>query len=521
MMSNFNQQALSRAASSYTGRFIETPGKMLGVTTDMLKAGQLYGLGVLVYVADFMVPFWTAWQGFNRLEKKKIKSTLPLQSAADYYELLQFNLQIAEQGMTGSLKGFREFYKKETARALMSLLNSLYGDEDDDIPNYAANLARLTDNVINQYPEAIKKAGLEFGFHFDDGGYIKTAETERFVLYQVLSRDKKIQPRKDGKPIMIIHPYVLGPNILAFLPDEKKSYVHAFADQGIPTYIRILKDIQTTEAVQLMTGEDDALDTRRFCELLKTTHGRSVTLNGFCQGGFMALLDILSGELDGLVDALITCVAPMDGTRSKSLMEYMQHLPSRFRDLDYATKVMPNGNRIVDGKVMSWVYKLKSMEKEAPFVILYRDLSNIGSSQISKTAAALNHWLIYDRMDLPEGITKLSFDSYTIPVTEDGTLPVQLFGKAMNFKGIKEKGIPWLLCYAEGDDLVDKDAALAPTDFIDVEVTPFPKGHGAIATSWSEPRSACALHTRFGNGYRGPVRFQLDLEEGKMKSNGS
>ncbi|HAJ27991.1 MAG TPA: hypothetical protein DCG53_12250 [Syntrophus sp. (in: bacteria)] len=143
---------------------------MLGVTTDMLKAGQLYGLGVLVYMADFMVPFWTAWEGFNRLEKEKLSNTLPIQSAADYYELLQFNLQIAEQGMTGSLRGFRDFYKKETARAFISLLNSLYGDEDDNIPDYAANLARLTDNVINRYPEAIRKIGGEFGFHFDDGG---------------------------------------------------------------------------------------------------------------------------------------------------------------------------------------------------------------------------------------------------------------------------------------------------------------------------------------------------------------
>jgi hypothetical protein len=35
----------------------------------------------------------------------------------------------------------------------------------------------------------------------------------------------------------------------------------------------------------------------------------------------------------------------------------------------------------------------------------------------------------------------------------------------------------------------------------------------AIATSWSDPDSACALHTRFGDGqYRGPVRFHLDLD---------
>jgi len=231
----------------------------------------------------------------------------------------------------------------------------------------------------------------------------------------------------------------------------------------------------------------------------------------------MAVLDILSGELDGLVDALITCVSPMDGTRSVALVEYMQHLPSRFRDLGYAMKDMPSGHRIVDGKVMSWVYKLKSMEKEFSFVTFYRDLMNLEGAEgkevkISSTAAAMNYWLIYDRNDLPEGITKISFDSYTIPIEKDGTLPVKLFGKKLNFKGIQEKGIKWLLCYAEKDDLVDQAAAIAPLDFVDAEVTVFPKGHGAIATSWSHPETECALHKRFGP-YRGPVRFQLDLEE--------
>jgi hypothetical protein len=108
----------------------------------------------------------------------------------------------------------------------------------------------------------------------------------------------------------------------------------------------------------------------------------------------------------------------------------------------------------------------------------------------------------------------MSFDSYTIPVTPDGTLPVRLFGRKLNFHHLKEKGIPVLICYAEKDDLVDKEAAIAPLDFIDAEVTVFPKGHGGIATSWSHPESACALHTRFGEKkYRGPVRYHLDLDK--------
>ncbi|MCK9528532.1 MAG: hypothetical protein M0Q23_07825 [Syntrophales bacterium] len=87
-----------------------------------------------------------------------------------------------------------------------------------------------------------------------------------------------------------------------------------------------------------------------------------------------------------------------------------------------------------------------------------------------------------------------------------------MFDNQLNFKDIQDKRVRWLICYAEKDDLVDRDAALAPLDFVDAEVTVFPKGHGAIATSWSRPKSEFALHKRFG-AYRGPVRFQLDLDE--------
>ena len=242
----------------------------------------------------------------------------------------------------------------------------------------------------------------------------------------------------------------------------------------------------------------------------------------------MAVVDILSGELDGLVDALITCVAPMDGSRSKSLVEYIEHLPPRFRKLGYAVKRLPNGNKVVDGKVMSWVFKLKSMETEAPLYGFYRDMmmfgktngSNGSAPKINPTAAAVNHWLIYDRSDLPVAITQLSFDSYTKPVDRHGTLPVKLFGRALNFKSIEEKGIKWLICIGQRDELVDAPAALAPLDYVDAELCVFPKGHGAIATSWSLPSSEYGLQKRFeikssplAGTYRGPVRFQLDLDD--------
>jgi hypothetical protein len=138
-----------------------------------------------------------------------------------------------------------------------------------------------------------------------------------------------------------------------------------------------------------------------------------------------------------------------------------------------------------------------------------------GDFNISKTAAAINHWLIYDRNDLPLDITKMSFDSYTVPITTDGVLPFKLFGRRLTLSRLREKPLPYLICYGKQDDLVDSDAALAPLDFVEAEVTAFPKGHGAIATSWSNPQSAFALDKRFDDGSRGPVRFQLDLDERK------
>jgi len=148
------------------------------------------------------------------------------------------------------------------------------------------------------------------------------------------------------------------------------------------------------------------------------------------------------------------------------------------------------------------------------------DRPNGHKVKISKTAAAINHWLLYDRKDLPEAITKMSFDSYTIPVDKEGTLPVKLFDRKLNFKRLQEKGIPLLICYGEQDDLVDKETALAPLDFIDAEVTAFPKGHGAMATSWSPPGSECSSDSYFGDDCRGPVRFQLDLEHALDKASG-
>jgi len=513
--------AMLRAIGDAFGRHVDMQLQLVGATLSQAEIARNYWNGVFKYLNEFMYPYWIAQDAFMNTEQRKVRETPPLETMRDYLELLQFNLQIAEKGGIAAIRSMTDYHLNRMTQAFQAFLTTAYQTGDRGIANVMSHEARLLERVVRGYAQAILDIEPEYGFHFEREGYRKAAETDRFLCYQVLPDEPGVEVNERGKPVLIVHPYVLGANILAFLPGEKKSYVHAFANQGIPTYVRIIKNIDVTPAVQTMTGEDDALDTRSFCETLKKRHGKPVTLNGFCQGGFIAAAIMLSGELDGLVDALITCVTPMDGTRSKALVEYLEHLPPRFRDLGYAVKTLENGNRVVDGQVMSWVYKLKSMEKEAPLVSFYRDLLMFDRPdgqevEITKTAAAINYWLIYDRNDLPESITQMSFRSYTVPIDPNGTLPVKLFGRELNFKRLDDKGQKLLICYAEKDDLVDKATALAPLDFVKAEVTAFPKGHGGIATSWSDPTTECALHKRFGkDGYRGPVRFHLDLDEGR------
>ncbi|CAB5134675.1 hypothetical protein D3OALGA1CA_3456 [Olavius algarvensis associated proteobacterium Delta 3] len=471
------------------------------------------------YANEFMIPYMLATNYFRDVELRKVGATGIQDTVMDYTGLGRFSADLTNRALVGAVNAFGEYVRLESGKTSDALADLLLSGNAESLEKLFTRKTNLLDLLAHRYPEAIQAIEPEYGFHFERDTNVKVAETDRFILYQVLPTDPKCEVRKQGKPVLILPPYVLGANILGFLPGDDRSYAHSFANQGIPTYIRILKDIQTSEALQVMTGEDDARDTRLFCEAIRKRNTKPVTLNGYCQGGYSALCNLLSGELDGLVDAFITCVAPMDGTHSEGLTGFLADLPRRFNDLEYGTKTLSNGNTVADGKLMGWVYKLKSIEDESPIAAFYRDLMMFARQEnsdfkISKTAAALNYWLNNERNDLPMEITRMSFTSYNTPIGDDGTLPVTLFDRKLNLHRLAEKKIPWLICYGLHDNLVEPPTALAPLDHIQAEVSAFPKGHVAIATSWSDPNSACALHTRFGDeNYRGPVRYHLDLED--------
>lgn len=516
----FNMNSLNGNVSSPES-LLETLLSPIEDSISHAGAGQNCMLAFSDYVNEFMLPFLSATRYFNRVEKLTALNSSFFENMASMLELSEFNFELSGKSCSGTLKAAGDYVGKEFNDSLSALFNTLMFSEGENLQSLMKRRTTAIKIVTHEYPKAIKEVEPEFGFHFERGENEKIMETDRFTLYRINPTDKSIRIRKSSKPILIIPPYVLGANILSFLPGDNRSYTHSFANQGVPTYIRILKDIDDTEAVQTMTGEDDAEDTRLFCEKMVALHGRKVTLNGYCQGGFSALCNLLSGRLDDLVDALITCVSPIDGTKSTGLSGFLKSLPVRYNNLSYGTRTLPNGNRVADGELMSWIYKLKSIEHSSPVVSFLRDLvmlepQNGKKMPFNKTGIALNYWLKNERKDIPLEITKMSFASFNSPVSKDGTLPVKLFGQTLNFKRIKEKKIQWLICYGEKDDLVETSSSLIPTRFIEVETTPFPKGHVAIATSWSHPDSEYALHKRYKEGrYVGPVRFHLELDSGK------
>lgn len=504
--------------------------KTFSAQLDVAKA---LAEGFHAYNLDYLRPLLKSMTIFNRVEANRVWERTPQENAQAYLELLEFNIGLAHRYGMGILQVQDIYNQQELAKWVAAWFATLLDREGEKLDEFYVRQKEVLHQVLYEFPRAVAAIQAEYGFHFERQPQSVFAETDRFILHRVAPSEPGIAINDRMKPMIIIPPFVLGANILAFLPGEQKSYAHCFANKGIPTYIRIMKDIHKNPAVQAMSLEDDCLDTKFFCERVKKRHGHPVTLNGYCQGGFSALCNVLTGELDGLVDSLITCVAPMDGTRSVGLGRFLDDLPEQFNHLDYGTKLLENGNMIASGELMGWVYRLKGIENSGPMVAFLRDMLMLKSRDgnpvpINKTVAAINYWLQNERTDIPLSTTEMSYRSYNIPIAADGTLPITIFGRKLNFRGIKEKNITWLLCYGEKDELVEKEVALAPLDFIDVEVTPFPKGHVAIATSWSHPGTKYALdavfsldsatvknsNPQYGNGtFRGPVRFHLDLAE--------
>ena len=429
------------------------------------------------------------------------------------FEIMGHNASMVKKGIAGAQEKIADFAFDQLEEGMRALINTVSHAEGEKLAGFMRREAEVMEAVAN-FNEQIEKIKDEFGFHFHSQHYELVHETDAFHLYQVLPLKKDVKVRKNLKPMLLVPPYMLGVHILSFLPHENKSYAHAFANEGIPTYVRVVKDILTNEKVQAMTPEGDCDQTVELCTKIKELNGgKKVTLNGTCQGGYICLMNILSGKLQDVCDALITNVTPIDGTYSEAIcgMPNMHH--------DFITTTLPSGKKVANGYLLSLGMRMVAIDRETPLVKVLDQASLHRSTDLNpgKTPAALFRWLLRERVHLPLEIAKMSSTTFREPIAEDGTLPVQLYGKPLNMKGLIDLKVPWYQNYAIKDDLVTPACATSGNKYLEgsniVESVAFFGGHVAILTSPHGKKAPVTGEFVDANGKqaRGPVKFQVDI----------
>jgi hypothetical protein len=427
-------------------------------------------------------------------------------------EVLQHNQALVTKGMLSAQEKMMDYVFDQVEEGMQATFNTLFNVEGEKISGYMNREAGVMESVAN-FNEQIEKIKDEFGFHFNTPNYKLVHETDTFQMYQVLPLKAGVKVRDDVKPMLLVPPYMLGVHILSFLPYEDKSYAHSFANEGVPTYVRVVKDIMKDAKVQQTTPDSDCLQTVELCKKLMDIHGKKAVLNGTCQGGYICLMNLLSGKFDGIVDALITNVAPIDGTYSDAIsgMPQMHH--------DFVSTTLPSGNKVANGYLLSLGMRFVAIDRETPLVKVLdqASLHRATDRNPGKTPAALFRWLLKERTHLPIEIAKMSSCTFQQPIGADGTLPVQLFGQPLNVRKLKDLKIKWYQNYAIKDDLVTPPCATAANRFLDgtdvVESVAFHGGHVAILTSpYAKKAPVNGTFTdATGKKVRGPVKFMLDM----------
>jgi len=427
-------------------------------------------------------------------------------------EVLQHNQALMTKGVLSAQEKMMDYVFDQVEEGMQAAFNTLFNVEGEKISGYINREAGVMESVAN-FNEQINKIKDEFGFHFNSGNYKLVHETDTFQMYQVLPLKAGVKVRDDVKPMLLVPPYMLGVHILSFLPYENKSYAHSFANEGVPTYVRVVKDIMTDAKVQQTTPDSDCLQTVELCKKLMEIHGKKAVLNGTCQGGYICLMNLLSGKFDGIVDTLITNVAPIDGTYSDAIsgMPQMHH--------DFISTTLPSGNKVANGYLLSLGMRFVAIDRETPLVKVLDQASLHKATDLNpgKTPAALFRWLLKERTHLPLEIAKMSSCTFQQPIGADGTLPVQLFDQPLNLKKLADLKVKWYQNYAIKDDLVTPPCATAGNRFLEgtdvVESVAFHGGHVAILTSpYAKKAPVNGTFTdATGKKVRGPVKFMIDM----------
>ena len=172
----------------------QTMDKNMSAFYHLFNASQNFLSAFSRYANDFTLSYLISTSYFNSVEKERLQTTSPLESVQSYMELLSFNFEILSRGLSGSLKAINSSGNFDIEKAVTALFNTLFMLDGEDVEAFLARQAKMMDIVANQYPRAIQDIEPEYGFHFErKDTSIKVAETDRFILYQILPNNKKMR----------------------------------------------------------------------------------------------------------------------------------------------------------------------------------------------------------------------------------------------------------------------------------------------------------------------------------------
>jgi len=439
----------------------------------------------------------------------------------DFIEIMPFHMMRMLEGERGAFKDTMNFISKEIvafgsawAYTLVKMnpylmLNPFVGGflksngNKEDILQYfnrkRKQLLSFIEMKTGKYDEEVEK---EFGFQFDDGQWMKLAETPRVELWLV--RDFK--DMRDKVPLIMIPPMILNPGVLAW--EKGRSFVHYLSDRGIPTGVIVNKDILKHVEVQDMSMEDHILDTREMCiEAAKYFGNTQVILGGYCQGGECSLRALATGKLKGVAAYGLLGVAPIDPTDVGTLYDNYHHLPSKIT-LDDAAVILPTGRKVIHGDIMRAVIEYGNPEANNPWSQMLRDLMMCDNGKPSKGALKMWYWL-NKTLHLPYKIIQLTNLTYRYPII-DGVYGYELFGERPDLKKLGEYGVKSLFVgTAMKDTLVKQEASLFLVtllrNIVDVTLCQYNKGHLGMVRDCVLPNSDEPLDGYSLKGQPGPV----------------
>ena len=135
------------------------------------------------YVTAFMAPSVNALDAFTSAEKEKLAANSPAENLTDYSQLSDLNIRLAFSALEGSVRAMNSFFYDTLSKGFLAWMNTF--QDEDCLCDFASRLEEVLKVTVREYPKAVEAIKAEFGFHLDNGGYEKAAETSRFDLYQV------------------------------------------------------------------------------------------------------------------------------------------------------------------------------------------------------------------------------------------------------------------------------------------------------------------------------------------------